>query len=190
MRLRYGMLALLGLTVLVVGNWWLNRLLQPAPPPAPAVDRRVDYALTDFRAAFFDADGAETLRVSGPALSHDAVTRVAEIESPTFALQPAKQGWTGEAERAVIEREADTLTLVGNVRLKRPDPRGLVTIRSERLVHERPANTLRSPGPVRVTQAGDLLTGGSLVVWVDDERMELSDDVHAVYRGAGAAAGD
>lgn len=187
-RARYGVAAVLGLAALVAGNWWLNRVFEAEPPPPPVVDSRIDYALRDFTAAFFDTEGRQTLRVSGPALAHDALTLEARIESPTFELEPGEGEWSGRADRGIVERDVQRLTLIGNVTMTRPDRRGPLRVASERVIYERPGNVARSPGPARVEQAGDLLTGGSLEIWIDEERVELTDDVHAIYRGAGAAA--
>jgi LPS export ABC transporter protein LptC len=187
-RARYGIAAFVGLAVLVTANWWLDRTFDPGAPPPPAIDGRTDYALVDFTATFFDADGVQTLSVSGPSMRHDARTRTATIASPTFALEPGVRDWTGRAQRGIVERDAERLTLIGDVHLARPDRRGRLEIASERIIYDSRANVARSPVPVRVEQAGDLVTGGSLEVWIDEQRMELTDDVHAIYRGAGAAA--
>jgi lipopolysaccharide export system protein LptC len=188
-RARYVVVAVFALAALVAGNWWMNRVLAPEMDSIPPGDSRIDYALRDFRAAFFDAEGQESLRVAGPSLDHDAVSLQAVIDSPNFVLEPDSGNWTGRSHRGVIQRDAERVTLSGDVRMSRPDRRGPLRIESERVIYDRPSGSARSPGPVRVEQAGDRLTGGSLELWIDDERMELSEDVHAIYRGAGAAAG-
>lgn len=193
-RRRYWLLAVLGLAVLVTGNWWLNRAWQTEPPVPGTVAPEVDYALGDFEAQFFDAEGTLTLDIAGPRLEHDAVTRQARIPEPRFVIDPADQAWAGTAELALVQRDSRRLTLQGTVRIEKPHPRGAIRIESDEVQYDRGDNrgaaTLHSPGSARMRQDGTELTGGTLTAWIDEERMELEQDVHAIYRPARAAARD
>lgn len=187
-RKRYWLLALAVLAAAAAGNWWLDRAVQPQIEPTARSDQRIDYALENFRAAFFDEDGRLTLRVAGPRLEHDAVARVVGVTDPTFEIEPEVQGWKGRSDRGIIDRDARRLTLDGGVEMQRPHPRGELFVESERLVYDEANATVHSPGPAQVAQAGNLLTGGTLTVWIDQERMELTRDAHAIYRAADPAA--
>jgi len=184
----YCLAAVLALVAAAAGNWWLNRTVRPEPEPPPEVDGRIDYALEDFTATFFDSQGQPSLRVTGPSLNHDAVTRRARLATPEFAIEPNTRGWTGRADRGVVDRDARRLVLEGSVRMQRPHERGAVTVTSERLEYDDRAATVHSPGPARVEQAGNELTGGTLTVWIDDQRLELTRDAQAIYRNADPAA--
>jgi len=187
-RKRYWLAGLVVLAAAAAGNWWLNLAVQPEIGPIARTDQRIDYALENFNAAFFDDSGQLTLRVAGPRLNHDAVTRRATVTEPSFEIGPEVQGWTGRSDRGIIDRNARRLTLEGDVKMQRPDPRGELFIESERLEYDEAHATVHSPGPARVEQAGNLLTGGTLTVWIDQERMELTRDAHAIYRAADPAA--
>jgi len=187
-RRRYWLLSALALAVLVAGNWWLNQTWQPDPAPPENVRPDIDYALGDFEAQFFDADGTLTLDIAGPRLEHDAVTREARIREPRFVIDPADQAWAGTSELALIDRDSRRLELQGTVRITKLHPRGTIRIESDEVQYDRGDATLHSPGTAVMRQAGTELTGGSLTAWIDEERMELDQDVNAIYRPAGAAA--
>lgn len=187
---RYWLLAVLALAVLATGNWWLNQAWRPDPPPPETVEQDIDYALGDFEAQFFDAEGSLTLNIAGPRLEHDAVTRQARIPDPRFVIDPTDQAWSGTADLALVERESRQLTLQGTVRIEKPHPRGTIRIETDEIQYDRGAATLYSPVQAVMRQDGTELTGGTLSAWIDEERMELEQDVHAIYRPAGAAARD
>lgn len=187
---RYWLLSALALAVLVTGNWWLNQAWQHDPPEPQTVKQDIDYALGNFEAQFFDAEGTLTLDIAGPLLEHDAVTRQARIPDPRFVIDPTHQAWAGTAELALVERDSRRLTLQGNVRIDKPHPRGTIRIESEEVQYDRGAATVHSPGPAVMRQDGTELTGGTLTAWIDEERMELSQDVQAIYRAVRAAARD
>lgn len=181
-RRRTWWLASAALVLAVTVNWWLAqrgdddgaRVERPSVP--------FDYALTDFDAVLYDKAGRTTLRVSGPRLEHDPATRTALLLEPRFEVPGEDADWQGRASRGRLARTDDRLELEGDVQLSRPHPRGTVRIRSERLDYDRNEGTLRSPERVRVTQAGTELVGGTLVYRLNDDRVELQEHVHAIYR--------
>jgi len=180
----------LAVVVLVLVNAWL-RPFRPPPEPDPVQrEERINYALSDFDARFFNGDGELTLEVRGPLLEHGAETRVATIQNPRFRIDPNRSNWSGRAERAEIQRDSQTLRLDGAVRLESPHPRGEIIATSERMHYDHPSATLHSPVPAHIEQAGTELSGGTLTVWINDQRMELHHDVHAIYRAGTSRPGD
>lgn len=189
-RTRQWLLASALLAMLMGINWWINRGLETEPAPAVQPEQRIDYALYDFSARFYDERGEQTIAVHGPSLRHDALTRRATIEAPQFRLSPDESGWRGRARTGIVARGSRQLELEGAVRLEKPDPRGLITVETEKLQYDRDAGTAHAPGPAHLKQAGTELSGGTLTVWIDDERMEMDHDVRAIYRAGSTAAGD
>jgi len=187
-RGRIWLLALTALVLMAVGNWWLADRRQPAALPAAAGEKRINYALSEFKADFFDRQGTHTLHIAGPRFEHDANTREAVIREPRFIIDPTTAAWRGKAEHGRLERDSEALELLGAVRIEKPEPAGTVTIETERLRYDRRAAIARSPVTASVAQGGNLLVGGTLTLWIDDERMEFENDVHAVYRAGAVAA--
>lgn len=177
--------ALIGIIALNAG---LQRWLEPQTLPGATRAAEINYALDDFEARFFNADGAQTVRIAGPRLEHSASSRQAVITSPRFIIDPDGEPWTGTADQARIERDAQILRLQSRVHIEREHPRGTLRIEGERIDYDQPAQRLHAPLPARLEQAGNSLSGGTLTVWIDDQRMELHDDVHAIYH-AGDHAG-
>ncbi len=176
------LLAVAALLAIIALNAGLQRWLMPAPTPSAAGPAEINYALDDFEARFFDAKGRQTVRVAGPRLEHVALSREALIARPDFVIDPDGEPWTGSAEQARIERDSQVLRLESRVRVKREHPRGRLHIETERLDYDHPARRLHSPVPALLEQAGNSLSGGTLTIWIDDERMELHENVHAIYR--------
>lgn len=189
-RRRTWILASIALIALLVGNWWLSRSQEATGDEDGRVAAPFDYALTDYEAVLFDADGNESLRVAGPRLEHDPESRTALLQDPRFTLPGERADWQGRADRGRLSRDDETLLLEGRVELVQPQPRGPLRVTTERLAFERPAGVLRSDRPTRITQAGTELVGGTLTYLLNDDRVELQDDVHAIYRDpADARAG-
>ena len=177
------------LVLAVAVNWWITQRGdrggdRPVRPPVP-----FDYALTDFDAVMIDETGRETLRVRGPRLEHDPDTRTARLTDPVFEVPGDQADWQGRAERGRLVRNDDRLELEGSVVLNRPHPRGMLRIETAQLNYDRADGRLTAPGRVRFTQAGTELVGGTLIYLLNDDRVELQDDVHAIYRDASDSAG-
>jgi len=186
-RDRYWLAGIMALVLLVAGNWWLSRTPERVPVEPAGPDRDINYALDSFSARMFDAEGRLELSVSGPKLVHHAESRRAIITRPQFLIDPDGARWSGRADSGVLLRADDQLHLIGSVTIEKPHPRGQIRIESDELHYDRQTATVRSPGPARLQQDGTELAGGTLKLWIDDERMELENDVRAIYRGAGGA---
>lgn len=178
------------LVLALIGNWWLTRTDSGEDRGDGRATATFDYALSEFDAVLFDEAGQISMKVSGPRLEHDPETRNARLIQPRFVLPAEEADWNGRADHGLIVRNDQTLTLLGNVEATRPHPRGQLLIEAQRLDHDRIAGQLTSDQPVRVSQAGSELTGGTLVYFLNDDRVELEDDVHAIYRDAVAGRDD
>ncbi len=171
----------------VVGfRWWLpgehsNRAAISLP------DTRFDYSLTDYRAYFHDASGQLELQVEGPGLEHDAAARIIRLSEPSFVIPTVDGDWHGQARQGFFYRNDELLELKEAVTITRDQPDGPLTIRSEILQHRRPARTISSDVPATLTRKGTDLTAGGLMIHLDNETVELSNDVFIQARPADRA---
>lgn len=164
-------------------RWWL-----PGEHSTRATislpDTRFDYSLTDYQARFHDALGQPELNVAGPRLEHDAETRVVSLTEPEFSVTAADGDWQGQARRGRFTRDEALLELEDTVIITRDQPAGRLTIATEALQHLRPARTISADVPVTVTRPGTELTAGGLMIHLDNETVELSNDVYVQTRPA------
>jgi len=165
------------LTAAVLFRWWLptERIVTPT---VTLPDTRLDYRLQDFKALFHDEQGRPGLLIRGPSLEHDAESRVVALRQPEFQFSTEAEPWNGRSEQGVFDREFETLRLIDQVELWRDGPKGRLTLTTQALQHQRPARTISADVPVVLTRPGTELTAGGLMIQLDTETVELSDDVH------------
>ena len=181
-RKSYWLLASLTLVLLLAGQWWLNRSDDQRSAPIALQDQPIDYALTDFTAEFFNDQGELDLIVQAPRLEHRADTRQAHITEPVFTLTGQQPSWRGQAETGLIDRTLEQMELSGRVIARQAHPDGEIRVESDHIRYDRNRQDLHSPGPARISQAGTELRGGTLTVWLNEQRAELENDVQGTYR--------
>lgn len=168
--------ACLALALVFAVRWMLPSDRTPsALPELP--DSRFDYTLSDFSARFTGNDGQVELLVSGPRLEHDSATRIATLTEPRFQVEPGGSNWQGRARQARFNRDDEILFLEGDVVLTQPQDDGEVTITGEALQHDRLARTIASDQTVEIERPGTWLRAGGLMITMDQDLIELSDDV-------------
>jgi LPS export ABC transporter protein LptC len=159
-------------------RWWL-----PGERPATALptlpDTRFDYTLSDFSARFVDEQGETTLIVTGPRLEHHADTRIATLQTPRFQFEPEGRNWHGQSRVGRFERDANQLTLEGEVVLSQSLDQGQLTIETETLHHHRAARTISSDVAVSLHQPGTRARSGGLMIQLDQDTIELTNHVQA-----------
>jgi LPS export ABC transporter protein LptC len=171
------LLASIAALVLVLAVRWQfpddrgNRINADLPDP------RFDYTLTEFTASFRNEDGQLELILSGPRLEHDAASRVATIQSPTFHIDPDGADWQGRASQGRLLRDADELLLEGSVVLEHTDADGTMQMTSDQLRHSLGQRTIESPGPAQMRGPHSLIDAGRVTVRLDDDTVEFFNHV-------------
>ncbi|NEP61789.1 MAG: LPS export ABC transporter periplasmic protein LptC [Symploca sp. SIO2G7] len=179
---RFWLLAATTVILVLLSQWWLDRDPRSTTPISSFSDTPVDYALTDFSAEFYNANGELDLVVGSPRLEHRADTRQARVERPEFSLTQHAPAWNGRADSARIDRNLEQLELTGNVEIFSEHHEGEIRLESALLLYDRQLETLRSPGPARLSQPGTELKGDTLTLWLQPQRAELNQNVQGTYR--------
>jgi LPS export ABC transporter protein LptC len=178
--------ACLAVVVMVVVQWMLpsDRVFRS---PATLPDTRFDYTLSDFSARFQNSAGQVDLLLTGPSLVHDSATRIGTVAHPRFQLDPSGQQWSGQADEAELQRDAEILLLRGNVRLTRPIEGGLLEIRGERMHHHRSGRTITADQAVDISTPSLQVQAGQALIRLDDNIVEFANHVEATWYLAGSA---
>jgi LPS export ABC transporter protein LptC len=93
---------------------------------------------------------------------------------------------TGAVGRIVLNgREMDRVELEGGIEVRFKD----YVVKTERAVYERALGTVVTPSPVSVTGDGVTLTGASMTVDMDTQRMRLQGNVQTVMQRQPAEGG-
>lgn len=101
------------------------------------------------------------------------MTHVEKI-AMTFFDGVGKETVTLTADSGEVETESGGVTLIGNVVVK--SVRGYI-IRTERLDYDKTADLIRSTSPVRITSGWMQLSGNTLRLRVQDQRLALGGGV-------------
>lgn len=168
------------LFALAVATGWALWLLRDRPDPETLTGPpRSDYQLEQFELVALDANGKEAFSVTGPRLSRHPWIGSLTIAQPRLSFPDSDGGtWTGRADAAAVNAEADLLVLERNVLIEGPRPPDPpLQLASERLEFLPDDNELRSELEVTVTGAGSILRGRGLRADLDARRFDLLADV-------------
>lgn len=115
-------LLILGLIALVLGSFWLLKLMQsPAENDTSLTPGKPDYFIHDFRYFKMNPDGSLHYDITGVTTVHDPKTDHIDITTPLMTVFDKKQGTaTLEAKRGVISDKHSQIHLYDDVNFDRP----------------------------------------------------------------------
>ena len=97
-------------------SFWLNRESAEDRPGAIAgLDTRLNYALHDFEALYYDQAGKLAGRVTAPGLANDAETGIGVIDQPRFRVVHEGRHWTILSETATVTPDREHVRFSGEV---------------------------------------------------------------------------
>lgn len=184
-------LPLLLMGLLALGTWWLVKNTPvPEPPAAPRALRHVpDYTMQTFRVQRFDREGRLHAEIEGDELRHYPDTDTIEVDNPRIhSYARNAQRTVATARRALSNADGSEVQLLGGARVVRDGPGDDRTEFQGEFLHAFFATEeLRSHLPVVVRRGGVEVRANSLAYRHQDQRVQLSGRVRAIFPPAGGA---
>ena len=111
------------LAVLTAAILWLGRDGgERRQDPIAGLDTRLDYALHDFEARYYDAEGKTAVNLWAPTLTNNASSGIGVIEQPRFNVVQDGNLWSIVAKSATVTADREHILLTGEVNMRRNDP--------------------------------------------------------------------
>lgn len=172
------------LAVLTATVFWLGRSSQErSAPPITGLDTKLDYALRQFEARYFDADGRQAARMWAPILTNDAVSGVAVVENPRFEVMHEGSLWNIIAESATVAADRERILLAGKVNMRRmaPDSLEWLEVNTSEMTLEVTARVAHSDQPVVIMDDNSTMEAVGFSIDMRDDSFHLDDQVKGRY---------
>ena len=180
-KTRNGVILLAALTAF---SFWLGRSgSDPRQEPISGLDTRLDYALHEFEARYFDAGGKQAVRLRAPTLSNDANSGIGVIENPSFEVVQDGNRWNIVAESATVTADREHIVLAGGVNMRRRDPvtAGWLEVNTSEITLDVLPRIARSDQPVVIQEGGNVLEAVGFRIDMNDNSFHLDDQVKGRY---------
>ena len=180
-RTRRGVILLFVLSLALA---WLSRVQEPADGgPIAGLDRRLDYALTDFEMQVFDEEGLLSITLRAPRLANDAGTGVGRVEQPRIEVHHEEFDWQVDAEVAVVTSDRETIDLPGPARVRRdgPAPADWLTADGRDIRLQVTPRIATSEQEVELNDSAGRLTGRGFRLDMRRNKFELHEQVAGRY---------
>ena len=173
--------ALVILTLLAAGAWWLARP-DAAAPAAEAPVTQPGYYLTHALLEQTDATGRLTLKVHAEKAhqlaQHGDVTL--ERLRVDYLPEPGRD-WLMTSVGGTLLPSGRTVLLAGDVRLSAPD-KGAAVVRTEHLRLDVDQQIATTADPVRIEQPPNVVTARGMQADLKNETLKLESQVNGTFR--------
>jgi LPS export ABC transporter protein LptC len=172
------------LVALTAASFWLGRGgPERAALPVEGLDTKLDYALRQFEARHFDADGRPAIRMQAPILTNDAVTGIASIEKPSFQVIHEGSRWDIAAETATVTADRERIILAGGVSMRRADQAAAqaLEVRTSKMILEVTPRIARSDQAVVIVDNNSTLEAIGFRIDMRDNSYRLDEQVKGRY---------
>lgn len=177
--------------LLALGTFWLMRSMPKTRPPEPELPANVpDYYLHDFQLRRYNAQGGLQDELTGQYGEHLPGPDTIHVRQATMRSINAQGGSThGRAQRAVAQRQSQDIELFDQVHLvHQPAPTAngqqppAVTFESDYLQSTGKQEHIRTDRPVKITRAGDVITGSGMTYTNSSRTVEVQGRAKAVIQ--------
>jgi LPS export ABC transporter protein LptC len=180
-RTRRGVITLFMLSLLLV---WLARLQDgESTGPIEGLDRRLDYALTDFEMRIFDEQGQLAVTVRAPRLANDASTGIGRVTQPRVEVRNEGFDWLIDAETAIVGPDREIIDLSGAVTVVRngQEPEAWLTAEGSEVRLQVTPRVATSEREVELVDRAGRLTGRGFRIDMIRNEFELHEQVAGRY---------
>lgn len=170
--------------VLAALSFWLNRDPGHDQPSAIAgLDTRLNYALQDFEAQYFDEQGRLAGKLTAPRLANDAETGIGTIERPRFEVMHEGRHWTILSETATVTSDHEFVLFSGRVDMLGKDPEldREVKVRTSEVTLEIEPRMVRSDAEITMLEGTSALNAHGFRLDMTSNQFHLASRVEAHY---------
>jgi LPS export ABC transporter protein LptC len=170
--------------VLAALSFWLNRVPETDEPSAIAgLDTRLNYALQDFEALYYDQQGQLAGKVTAPRLANDAETGIGVIDRPRFQVVHDGHHWTILSESAIVTPDREYVRFSGQVNmLGRDQAQGReVSIQTSEVTLEIDPRIVHSDQAITIVQGQNALNAHGFRLDMTSEQFHLDSQVEGRY---------
>lgn len=181
---RRTMLGIVVIGVLTAVSFWLNRDSDDSAPSAIAgLDTRLNYALHDFEALYYDQQGKLAGKVTAPKLANDAETGIGVIEQPRFQVVHEGRRWTILSEAATVTPDREHVLFSGQVNLMggEVDQGREVRIRSSEVTLDINPRYVHSEREVTIEEGPNVLNAYGFHLDMTNQQFQLESQVEGQY---------
>lgn len=175
-------IAALGL--LAATSFWLTRdVEQEEQASIRGLDPRLDYALRNFEARYFDQQGQLAALVRAPVLANDAATGVGRIEAPRFEIVHEGALWTILSESATLTPDRELVRFAGAVSVTREEAGASqpLEIQTSEATLEIAPRIVRSAAEVAIREGDNTLEATGFRLDMLGETFQLDSNVRGRY---------
>jgi LPS export ABC transporter protein LptC len=172
------------LAVLTATSFWIGRgSPEKAALPVAGLDTKLDYALRQFEARHFDADGRQAVRMQAPMLANDAATGIARIERPSFQVIHEGSRWDISAQTATVTADRERIILAGDVSMRRRDRAAAqaLEVNTSAMILEVTPRIARSDQAVVIVDSNSTLEAIGFRIDMRDNTYRLDEQVKGRY---------
>lgn len=172
------------LGVLAALSFWLNRdTTEQRPTGISGLDTRLNYALRDFEARYFDEQGQLAGHITAPLLTNEAETGIGRIDQPRVRVVHEGNLWTILSDSATLTPDRQRVVLTGAVNMTGREAGTLreVEIQSSNVTVEIDPRIARSDEAVTIQQDQDFLAATGFMLDMTSNNFHLDKSVRGHY---------
>jgi LPS export ABC transporter protein LptC len=175
---------ILALGLLAAFSFWLTRDAgQEEQAAIYGLDPRLDYALRNFEARYFDQQGRLAARVEAPVFANDAATGEGRIEQPRFEIVHEGALWTILSESAILTPDRERVRFAGIVDMVREEASTAqpLEVQSSEVILEIGPRIVRSTRAVAIREGDSTLEATGFRLDMTKETFQLASKVRGRY---------